>query len=200
MLVYPVGNAGAAVSSTYCVTNTKSFCCKLNDVKLIVVVFDPVTAPTNDIFAAGDVDGVTLGVLDGVAVRLGVTDGLLLGVFEGVLDGVGVNDTAPAVDVDGVRLGVFDGVLLGVFDGVLDGVVVILGVFDGDTLIDTVAVRLGVFDGVLLGVWDGVTDGVGETGTAPDLLNAIVKQTHWSLFVERLYVPGSSVPANGSNK
>jgi hypothetical protein len=50
-------------------------------------------------------------------------------------------------------------------------------------------VRVGVIDGV------AVVVGVGETGTFPDFLNAIVKQTYWSLFVEILHVPGSSVPA-----
>ena len=59
-------------------------------------------------------------------------------------------------------------------DAVIDGVLVTVGV------IVLVAVIVGVIDGVavLVGVTVRVKDGVGETGTFPDLLNAIVNATY----------------------
>jgi hypothetical protein len=83
----------------------------------------------------GVLDGVILGVMDGVTLILGVLDGVIL--------------------IDGVILGVLDGEDAGdiLIDGVIDGVT--LGVLDG--------VTLGVI--LILGVMDGVTDGVGEGGT-----------------------------------
>ncbi len=178
-MVYPVGSPTVA-SSAWVVNNIKSFCCSERLLNCIVVVFDAVTAPTNVIAIGGVVDGVVVGV------KLGLGVVVIVGVIEllTVIVGVILGDTNGA--------GVLDGVVL--FVAVIDGVTLIVGVNDlvieGDTLIV----------GVILGVLLIVAVGVGDTGIFPALLNAIVTHTHWSLFVERLYVPGSSAPANGSNK
>ena len=96
-----------------------------------------------------ELDGVLLGVfdgvLDGVLEGVGVLDGVAELVVLGVLDGVGDTDIEDVLLTDGV------GVLLGVLEGVAE--LVVLGV--------------GVLEGVLLGVLDGVAElvvlGVGVT-------------------------------------
>ena len=90
--------------------------------------------------------GVTVGVMDGVVVCVGVTDGDTEMVA--VLDGVAVSD------------GVCDGELedVGVAEGVLDAEALLDGV--RVAVVEGVGVRLDVHDGVLVGVvvWDPVND------------------------------------------
>lgn len=101
---------------------------------------------------------LTLGVIEGVIVILGVTDGVFLGVLDGDKDGVidGVELMLTLIDTLGVRLGDKLGlaVILGV--GVVDKLMlgVEVGVRDTEGLTD--------IDGVTLGVSDTDGSGVGS--------------------------------------